>query len=74
MDLLHHVRDGGELDLLFLGKFSLRDLPLIADLRDRGVLNPPRLRPRYLDDPDAMPRMVRASQLESLSELIGVAA
>ncbi|MBB1493917.1 DUF1704 domain-containing protein [Propioniciclava sp. MC1595] len=74
VDLLHHVRDGGELDLLFLGKFSLRDLPLIADLRDRGVLNPPRLRPRYLDDPDAMPRMVRASQLESLSELIGVAA
>ena len=53
---------------------ALRDLPLIADLRDRGVLNPPRLRPRYLDDPDAMPRMVRASQLESLSELIGVAA
>lgn len=74
VELLHHVRDGGELDLLFLGKFSLRDLPLIADLRDRGVLNPPRLRPRYLDDPDALPRIARASQLESLAELIGVAA
>lgn len=74
VDLLHHVRDGGALDLLFLGKFALRDLPLIADLRDRGILHPPRLRPRYLDDPEALPRIARASQLESLSELIGVAA
>ena len=53
LDLLGHLADGGDLDLLLLGKLSLDDLPLVADLVERGVLVAPRLRPRYLDGPDA---------------------
>ncbi|MDT0213422.1 DUF1704 domain-containing protein [Rothia sp. ARF10] len=61
VELLVHLRDGGELDLLWLGKFSLEDLPLIRDLDDRGVLNPPRLRPRYLEDAAAQTRLAAAA-------------
>ncbi|WP_282005913.1 flavohemoglobin expression-modulating QEGLA motif protein [Propioniciclava sinopodophylli] len=74
VELLAHVRSGGQLDLLLRGKFSLRDLPLIAELDERGVLAPPRLRPRYLDDPTAGLRIRWAAELKSLSELIGVTA
>ena len=72
VDLLAHVRGGGQLDLLLLGKFALSDLPLVEELDRRGILTPPRLRPRYLDDPTAALRIRWASELDTLSELIGV--
>jgi hypothetical protein len=36
-----------------LGKVASTHLPLIAELRHRGIVKPPTLRPRYLDDPAA---------------------
>ncbi|CAN7342153.1 flavohemoglobin expression-modulating QEGLA motif protein [Knoellia sp. LjRoot47] len=75
VELLVHLRDGGELDLLWLGKFSLEDLPLIRDLDDRGVLNPPRLRPRYLEDAAAQTRLAAAAdQADDVAGLIEGAA
>ena len=38
--LLAHVAAGGALDLFFLGKFSIEDLPLVEDLARRGLLAP----------------------------------
>src|SRR5690606_21754765 len=61
LDLLDHLRSGGTLELLFLGKFALRDLPLVQDLHDRGVLCPARLRPRWLLDPQAVERLAAAA-------------
>lgn len=71
VDLLAHLADDGKLDLLWRGKFSLQDLPLIAELTDKGALEPPRLLPRYLDDPASMDRLLRASGVEDLSQLAG---
>lgn len=70
MDLLDHLAAGGELDLLWLGKFSLRDLPLIGELHQRGVLEPPRLIPRWLDDPETPERLRRAAAADQLIDLI----
>lgn len=69
LDLLDHLRSGGDLELLFLGKFALRDLPLVGDLRDRGVLCPARLRPRWLLDPSAVDRLARAAATDDLTTL-----
>ncbi len=55
--LLDHLAAGGTLELLWLGKFALTDLPLIQDLHQRGMLNPPRLQPHYLADPEAAERL-----------------
>lgn len=70
VDLLEHLADDGDLDLLWLGKFSLQDLPLIAELADDGALAPPRLLPRYLDDPQSTERLGWASGVHDLSQLV----
>ena len=70
VDLLEHLAAGGTLDQLWLGKFSLRDLPLIGDLQDRGLLREPRVLPRYLDDPEAHARLARAAGTEDLGTLL----
>lgn len=70
VELLDHLGGGGVLDLLWLGKFSLNDLPLIGDLQDRGVLHPPRLLPRYLEDPAATANLAAAAATHDLSALL----
>lgn len=69
VDLLDHLRQGGRLDLLFLGKFALRDLPLVEDLDDRGHLRPGRITTRWLLDPGARQRIEDAAQTDDLTEL-----
>jgi uncharacterized protein (TIGR02421 family) len=70
VELLDHLGGGGVLDLFWLGKFSLRDLPLIQDLHDRGVLQPPRVLPRYLSDPAAGANLEKAAGTHDLSALL----
>jgi uncharacterized protein (TIGR02421 family) len=70
VELLEHLGGGGRLDLLWLGKFSLRDLPLVGELRERGALRPPRVLPRYLSDPTAAARLGGAAGVEDLSTLL----
>jgi uncharacterized protein (TIGR02421 family) len=45
--VLDHLRGGGRLDVLLVGKVALRDVPLIGALLDEGVLHPPRVLPRW---------------------------
>lgn len=74
LDLLAHLRRGGSLDALFLGKFSLADLPLVDELAARGVLHPPVLLPRWFDDPAGRRRLEAASHVTDPTALIqGVA-
>lgn len=70
VELLEHLASDGSLDLLWLGKFSLRDLPLIGDLDARGLLRPPRVLPRYLNDPDAHANLARAAATDDLGSLL----
>ncbi len=70
VELLEHLGADGSLDQLWLGKFSLRDLPLIEDLQDRGLLRPPRVLPRYLHDPATHANLARAAGTEDLSTLL----
>lgn len=68
--LLEHVKHGGALDLLFLGKFALEDLPLVEDLATRGLLAPARLMPRYLSGPDSADRLHDAARADDLVSLV----
>ena len=69
VDILEHLDRGGDLDLLWLGKFSLDDLPLVAELAGRGALVDARLRPRFLDDPDALARLKCAAEISDVAQL-----
>ena len=69
IDLLSYVKGDGPLDLLWRGKFSLHDLPLIEDLDERGVLRPAVVRPHYLNDPHSLDRLVAAANTSDLTAL-----
>ena len=70
VDLLTHVREGGSLDLLFRGKFSLRDLPLVRELDDRGILRPARISPRHLGEATAKERLEHAANGPTLHQIL----
>ena len=59
MEVLDYLRAGEPLEDLFVGKISLQHVGIVRELRARGILTPPPLRPRYLDAPDFQPRMAR---------------
>jgi uncharacterized protein (TIGR02421 family) len=69
-ELVRHLGSGGSLDALWLGKMPLDAVPLVEDLRARGVLTDPLLRPRYLDDSATSARLSRMHEVESLVSLI----
>lgn len=72
--LLTYLQEGGRLDPLLIGKISLADEPLVADLLERGVLVEPPLRPRFLESRDALDRLARIKDGAGILELGGVAA
>jgi uncharacterized protein (TIGR02421 family) len=57
--LLDHLREGGALVSLFVGKISLAYEPLVVELLERGVLVEPPLVPRFLATKSAVERLDR---------------
>jgi len=70
LQMLRYLRDGGELELLFVGKLAAAHLPLILELRHRQILKAPRLRPRYLDCPKAQKRLERLRRGAKVLDLL----
>jgi len=68
--ILDYLRGGGGLDPLWVGKIAADHVPLMRELAHRQVLQPPPLRPRYMDSPKALDRLVRLSQGLSIRELV----
>jgi uncharacterized protein (TIGR02421 family) len=55
--LLSYLSAGGELDPLFTGKLPIESVPLLPHLKNRGLVSPPPLRPRWAQLPEAEPRI-----------------
>jgi uncharacterized protein (TIGR02421 family) len=68
--LVEYITSGNNFDLLLLGKFGFEHLPLIEELRWRQVLQPARLRPRYLDNKEASSRMKYLQSCNSVMDLV----
>jgi len=60
--LLEYFGAGKPLEPLYIGKIGLHHLPVLSELRLRGVLRTPPLRPRFLDRPDVAGRLQRLRQ------------
>ena len=67
--ILAYLRGGGELDPLWVGKIAVHHIPLVRELRWRGVLQPPPLVPRYLERTDARARLARLRKSTSILDL-----
>jgi len=74
LNVLSHIRSRRELDVLWMGKLALAQLPVIEDLLERGMLRPARLRPRYLRFPETSDRLDEIVAATDLLGLIGGAA
>src|SRR5205814_9519109 len=59
LQILRYLREGGELEPLFIGKVASAHLPLIAELSMREIIKPAALRPRYLESHGAQKKLER---------------
>ncbi|MHC4939022.1 MAG: flavohemoglobin expression-modulating QEGLA motif protein [Planctomycetota bacterium] len=57
--IVDYMAERGDLEPLLVGKIAFDHLPLVRELRRRGVLVAPALRPRFLDGAGAARRMER---------------
>ncbi len=70
--LLGYFAEGGSIDPLLAGKLSLDHVPLVEDLIQHGVLEPPWARPRWLTAPGAEDRLERMREGMSTADLLGM--
>jgi uncharacterized protein (TIGR02421 family) len=70
-DLLEYLRHGHDLEPLYVGKIALEHVPLVQELRRRGVIEPPALLPLFWEDPAFHDRLAacRSKPLIELLEL-----
>jgi uncharacterized protein (TIGR02421 family) len=59
LQILRYLREGGELEPLFIGKVASAHLPLVMELGMREIIKPPALRPRYLESHGAKKKIER---------------
>jgi uncharacterized protein (TIGR02421 family) len=67
-ELLAYLNHGGDLEILFLGKFALKQLPTLEKLIEDGIVRQPELLPSFARDEGALKRLaeVRPLPLASL--------
>ncbi|PVW15909.1 flavohemoglobin expression-modulating QEGLA motif protein [Marixanthomonas spongiae] len=70
VELRDYLIDDGELEPLLAGKFALKHVEVIEDLTDRGLLTPPKLKPRYLTSPGFNKKIDHIKQGLALSKMI----
>jgi uncharacterized protein (TIGR02421 family) len=70
--ILRYLREGGELEPLFIGKVASAHLPMISELTMRDIIKPPALRPRYLETASAQKKLVRLRAGLKVLDLVSV--
>lgn len=70
IQLLDYLKEGGELEPLFIGKIALKHVPLMEELKLRGILKPSPLFPRFLLEDKALERLDKIKDGISLLKLI----
>ncbi len=70
VELLKYIKEGGELEPLFVGKISADHISVIKELLYRHILKPPPLKPRYLDNPTTADKILKLKKGLDPLELI----
>jgi uncharacterized protein (TIGR02421 family) len=68
-NLVDYLREGHDAEPLYVGKIALGHVPLVRELRRRGIVGPPALLPRFWDDAEAT-RRLDLCRRSSLLELV----
>ena len=70
LQLKEHLEKGGEIAPLLTGKFSLEHVPIIDELRERKVLKPVNIVPRYLGSEETKEKISLIRKGLPLSKMI----
>jgi uncharacterized protein (TIGR02421 family) len=70
VEILAFIGKGGDLSPLFVGKLAADHIPVVRELLLRGVLRPPVLRPRYMEDPDSIARLKKLNSNSTVLDLL----
>lgn len=70
LHIFDYLKEGGKLDLLFVGKIAANHIPLIQELLLRKILIAPPLSPRYLEDEEALKRLDMIRNGHSILDII----
>jgi uncharacterized protein (TIGR02421 family) len=70
LQVIDYVADGGDLDPLWLGKMAEHHLPVVAELRQRGLLRPALVAPEFLSRPVARRQLERIRNRTPFNELV----
>lgn len=62
-ELLAYLHHDGDMEILFLGKFALKQLHSLEKLLELGIINPPDIIPVFLTEANAQKRLARARSL-----------
>lgn len=62
-ELLSYLSHDGDLEVLYLGKFALKQLHSLEKLIEQGILHPPEIFPSFLQHQTALDRLARARTL-----------
>lgn len=68
--LVDYLQKGGELEPLFVGKIGFKHIPLIRELRIRGIIKPSPLFPSYLKTTSSQARLEKLKSGMDLPELV----
>ncbi len=68
--LLEYLKNGGDHEILFMGKFDFDHIPLIRELLWRKVLKSGPLRPSYLANDESLTRLAHVRSGLSVDQLI----
>ena len=60
--LLKYIKEGGDLEFLLSGKFALKHVPLIQDLTERGLMQSPKIKPRYMTSEGYRERLLKIKE------------
>lgn len=70
VEVLQYIANGGELEPLFVGKIAGEHIGLVRELLHRKVIQPPALRPRYLQMPSVLQRLEKLKDGMSVLDLV----
>jgi uncharacterized protein (TIGR02421 family) len=71
INLIQYIKDGGDLEILYIGKIGLQHIPLIKELLHREILHKPVLIPQFLKDEENLKRLKKLKEeINSVEQLI----
>ena len=70
IEIIDYLKSGGELEPLFVGKLVCDHIPLIRELQLRKILQPPAVRPGYLEIPGVPDRLAFVRNVCKVTDLI----